>query len=68
MSAYARQQTRRKMSVGEGNLMGGVPNPYLEASEWGWQIDPKGLRYVLNYPTGIVTRNRCSSLRTDWAQ
>lgn len=35
--------------AGEGNLMGGVPNPYLKASEWGWQIDPKGLRYVLNY-------------------
>ena len=33
---------------GEGNLLGGVPNPYLKASEWGWQIDPKGLRYVLN--------------------
>lgn len=30
-----------------GNLMGGVKNPYLEASEWGWQIDPKGLRYTL---------------------
>lgn len=23
-------------------------NPYLKASEWGWQIDPKGLRYTLN--------------------
>lgn len=33
---------------GTGNIMGGVPNPYLEASEWGWQIDPMGLRYVLN--------------------
>ncbi len=33
---------------GEGNLLGGVPNPYLKASEWGWQIDPKGLRYILN--------------------
>lgn len=32
----------------EGNLMGGIPNPYLQSSEWGWQIDPKGLRYVLN--------------------
>ncbi len=31
-----------------GNLMGGVKNPYLEASEWGWQIDPKGLRWTLN--------------------
>lgn len=32
----------------EGNLMGGVANPTLKASKWGWQIDPKGLRYVLN--------------------
>lgn len=31
-----------------GNLMGGVKNPYLKASEWGWQIDPEGLRYTLN--------------------
>ena len=31
-----------------GNLMGGARNPYLEASDWGWQIDPKGLRYTLN--------------------
>ncbi|KAA9394876.1 glycoside hydrolase family 1 protein [Kocuria coralli] len=33
---------------GEGNIMGGMPNPTLEASEWGWQIDPVGLRIVLN--------------------
>jgi len=33
---------------GKGNIMGGVTNPYLEASEWGWQIDPKGLRFLLN--------------------
>lgn len=33
---------------GEGNILGGVNNPYLKASEWGWQIDPKGLRYSLN--------------------
>jgi len=31
-----------------GNLLGGVKNPYLHVSEWGWQIDPKGLRYTLN--------------------
>jgi len=37
-----------KQQKGAGNLMGGVPNPTLKASEWGWQIDPKGLRYVLN--------------------
>lgn len=34
--------------AGEGNIIGGVPNPYLKASEWGWQIDPQGLRYALN--------------------
>ena len=25
-----------------------VPNPYVKASDWGWQIDPVGLRYSLN--------------------
>ena len=25
-----------------------VPNPYVKASDWGWQIDPVGLRYTLN--------------------
>ena len=25
-----------------------VPNTCLKASDWGWQIDPVGLRYVLN--------------------
>lgn len=31
-----------------GNLLGGVVNPYLKQSEWGWQIDPVGLRYTIN--------------------
>lgn len=31
-----------------GNLMGGCKNPYLASSDWGWQIDPKGLRWTLN--------------------
>ncbi|WP_251869254.1 6-phospho-beta-glucosidase [Enterococcus italicus] len=25
-----------------------VNNPYVKASDWGWQIDPVGLRYTLN--------------------
>ncbi len=25
-----------------------VRNPYISASDWGWPIDPVGLRYVLN--------------------
>ncbi len=31
-----------------GNMMRGIPNPYLEASDWGWQIDSVGLRVALN--------------------
>jgi 6-phospho-beta-glucosidase len=37
-----------KRSVGAGNLMGGVKNPTVPTSEWGWAIDPEGLRLVLN--------------------
>ncbi len=25
-----------------------TPNPYLKSTDWGWQIDPQGLRYILN--------------------
>ncbi len=25
-----------------------VENPYLETTQWGWAIDPKGLRYIMN--------------------
>lgn len=31
-----------------GNLFGGVKNPYLKETEWGWQIDPVGIRILLN--------------------
>lgn len=31
-----------------GNMMTGAVNPYLKTSDWGWTIDPKGLRYFLN--------------------
>ena len=41
-------QTAKDLKGGEGNILGGVPNPHLSASDWGWQIDPKGLRYALN--------------------
>ena len=26
-----------------------VQNPYLEKSDWGWHIDPLGLRYAINW-------------------
>ena len=31
----------------EHGLDGLVPNPYIKATDWGWQIDPVGLRYSL---------------------
>lgn len=31
-----------------GNLVTTIKNPYLEATDWGWQIDPIGLRITLN--------------------
>ena len=31
-----------------GNMSLGGKNPYLKASDWGWQIDPQGLRWTLN--------------------
>lgn len=31
-----------------GNLRGSVKNPYLEYSQWGWAIDPTGIRIALN--------------------
>ncbi|MCF0115544.1 MAG: family 1 glycosylhydrolase, partial [Erysipelotrichaceae bacterium] len=26
----------------------GKKNPYLQSTDWGWPIDPQGIRYVLN--------------------
>ncbi|WP_078544569.1 glycoside hydrolase family 1 protein [Litchfieldia alkalitelluris] len=31
-----------------GNILTNMKNPYLKASDWGWQIDPVGLRTLLN--------------------
>ncbi len=32
----------------QGNVFSTLKNPYLKASEWGWQIDPLGLRITMN--------------------
>lgn len=42
MSMVASVHADEREKVG-GNLTSGVKNPYLETSEWGWQIDPTGL-------------------------
>lgn len=34
--------------VTNGGLPHGVENPYIKSSDWGWAIDPTGLRYTLN--------------------
>lgn len=38
----------RGVDTNTGNAAGGVVNPYLERSDWGWMIDPLGLRIVMN--------------------
>lgn len=40
--------THEVPDTAQGNLSLGVRNPYLKESEWGWQIDPTGLRFTLN--------------------
>ena len=40
--------THKDAAQSDGNIASGYKNPYLKASDWGWQIDPMGLRYSLN--------------------
>ncbi|MBA0038472.1 6-phospho-beta-glucosidase [Pantoea sp. BIGb0393] len=50
--SYYMSNAVSKENAGSGTALSGfegsVPNPYVKASDWGWQIDPVGLRYVLN--------------------
>ena len=50
MSYYFSQVSTKNQSWEKtaGNLIMSNKNPYLETSEWGWQIDPVGLRYSLH--------------------
>jgi len=47
---YCISADRDNNDLAAGNLANGptLKNPNLKASEWGWQIDPIGLRYLLN--------------------
>lgn len=45
----AAESANPNAQYGEGNLLGGVKNPYLPVSQWGWPIDAQGLRYFLNF-------------------
>jgi 6-phospho-beta-glucosidase len=50
--SYYMSRTEKKMKTDEeasqGNIIGGIRNPFLKASDWGWEIDPEGLRISLN--------------------
>jgi len=50
--SYYMSRTVKKVKSPEemtsGNIIGGVKNPFLKASDWGWEIDPIGLRIALN--------------------
>ena len=37
-----------QLELTAGNVHSVYKNPHLPANEWGWQIDPIGLRYTLN--------------------
>ena len=48
-SYYCSNIVGKTVTKTEGNILDGGQNPYLESSEWGWQIDPTGLRLALDY-------------------
>ena len=39
--------THKDADTTGGNMVMGAKNPYLTYSDWGWALDPKGLRYYL---------------------
>ncbi|MGN1342946.1 MAG: 6-phospho-beta-glucosidase, partial [Traorella sp.] len=49
-SYYSSRVSAKKKDNEEtaGNIFSSIKNPYLKASEWGWQIDPLGLRITMN--------------------
>lgn len=42
------EQDNNLEDVVNGGLSNSVDNPYIETSDWGWAIDPEGLRYTMN--------------------
>jgi len=60
---YSSEVASSDPQQGDVSVFGNLPNPCLKQSDWGWAIDPVGLRYALNLvyeKTGlpvIVTEN-----------
>ena len=42
------QELLAKDGASGNAAFGGVKNPYLKTSDWGWAIDPEGLRTTMN--------------------
>ncbi|MEK5040324.1 glycoside hydrolase family 1 protein [Sporosarcina sp. FSL K6-3457] len=42
------KEVKTDLEKAQGNMLAGVKNPFLKASDWGWEIDPTGLRVSLN--------------------
>ena len=47
-SSRVSSENPEKAKQTESNIFASVINPYLKASDWGWQIDPLGLRITMN--------------------
>ncbi|MCB6603435.1 family 1 glycosylhydrolase, partial [Erysipelatoclostridium ramosum] len=45
---YTNNISAQKKGDGTADFQVGVKNPYVTYSDWGWAIDPDGLRYCLN--------------------
>lgn len=41
--------SRERAEKAKGNVVIGIVNSYLPSNEWGWQIDPMGLRLSMRY-------------------
>ena len=59
--SYYMSHTLKAGDEDSAGITGATKNPYLKVSDWGWPIDPVGLRYSLNFlenryhlPTFIV--------------
>ena len=47
MSTVVKSDVYSEAERTDGGLPNSVDNPYIGASDWGWPIDPVGLRYTL---------------------
>ena len=45
--SFVTAEDDRGLEITSGNTAKGIKNPHLETSDWGWQIDPQGLKYAL---------------------